>query len=586
MKKKNHTMSYSINVAIRPRPTTSASTCIKIDSTKSMLHLTSRVGSSHHYTFDSVFNPSTTQEQVYTELGKPMLSHALKGFNSCLFAYGQTGSGKSYTISGLIPCFMNDLFSNLDPTTSSIHVGLLEIYREKAKDLLKPMNSIKIRSIARGDVFVEGQEYVHVTSHGQFEQYYNNAMRNRTIASTALNDESSRSHCILTIKIKQLNKSQILNSIIQIIDLAGSERIEKSKVVGVNKQEAVSINKSLSTLNRVISLLAIKKNNDHIPFRDSILTHLLSNCLGGNSMTTMIATISMHDDYIGETENTLKYAQQAKRIVSEIHANIEELGDTQVDDLSEMTEDDKKTILLMKQQDAEWTRQLEETRAELLKTRQALDEQVTSNRQIIDLHAITQSKLLELEKKIEQEKCAKLDNDESSDLVEIIQLREVESALDLEKQRTQQQSTQIQELVLKLQQEQMQKVVIIEPAPIIPTPAPPTPPPTPPPAPTPKPIYDWSFCVQFATINSVRTVEYKDIRINITPNKCTSVANGKCSNTYGQRGTNQFIMTISQTTLVISINGSKFFGLLNHPVEKPSSTQQITTTLKGNMELR
>jgi hypothetical protein len=581
-------MSYSINVAIRPRPTSVTSNFIKIDSSKSMLHLTSRVGSSHHYTFDSVFNTSTTQDQVYNDLGKPMLSHALKGFNSCLFAYGQTGSGKTHTINGLIPCFMNDLFSSIDKETASIHVGILEIYREKAKDLLKPVNTIKIRSIARGDVFVEGQEYTSIQSHEQFEQIYTSALRNRTVAQTALNDESSRSHCILTIKIKQLKKSQILNSIIQIIDLAGSERIEKSKVEGVNKQEAVSINKSLSTLNRVISLLAVKKTNDHIPFRDSILTHLLSNCLGGNSMTTMIATISMNDDYIGETENTLKYAQQAKRIVSEIHANIEELGDTQEDDLSDMNDDERKTILLMKQQDAEWTRQLEETREELMKARRALDEQLTSNRQITDLHAITQNKLAELEKRIQQERCAKMDDEEDSELVEIIQLREVESALELEKQRTQVQnsqlaekSSQIQDLVQQLQMQKSAPIPVAEPMPI-----PVVEPIPPPPVVAATPIYEWSLVMQFATINSQRTIEYQNMRINITPNKCSSVLNGKCGNMYGQRGTNNLSITLTHSTLTITINGSKFSGLLQSPIEKPSSTAQIVTSLKGYMELK
>ena len=547
------TMMSSILVAIRPRPCDKISS-IKINPTKSALQLTNRVGSTHHYTFDTVFDTSSTQDEVYDQLGAPIVQHVLSGFNSCIFAYGQSGSGKSHTIGGIVPRMMKKLISS----DVAIQVGLLEIYCEKSKDLIQPKNMVKIRSVGRGTVFAEGQSYCDVSSYDEFDEMYNSAMKNRTTAATALNDVSSRSHCILSIKVKQLkvekNKQKVINSVLHIVDLAGSERLDKSGVVGINKVESVAINKSLSTLNRVISLLASKKTGDHIPFRDSILTHILSNCLGGNSMTCMIATISLDDSNFSETENTLNYAKQAKRITNEIHANVEYRGEVDVDVEVEadMTEEDRKTIDMIRIQDEEWNRKLEEAMNKLSNVEREL--QVKT-----DQHAITQNKLAELELKIRQDKLdklAKLDMGEDDTTEDITNLRELEdrnlaltSALEAERAKSRQIEVDARELAVQIEADQKMARELAIPIPTT-----------------------WSMSVVFGTINGTRVIDVGPIKITLTQNKAT--CNGNAVN-YGQRGTNKLVLNVSDGLLSISINGSRFNSNMQYLIQRPTPEQIV-----------
>ncbi|OLL22387.1 Kinesin-related protein 1 [Neolecta irregularis DAH-3] len=259
------------------------------------------------------------QESLYDCLGKEFLDHLFAGYNTCIFAYGQTGSGKTFTMMGsnddpgLVPRTCNDLFRRVDKLSDShqcsVHISYFEIYNEKVRDLLAAMVSdnggLKIRESPCDGPYVEDLAEFQV----------------RTTASTAMNDQSSRSHAVFTIVLRQLfqdlnSKSRIEKiSRFRLVDLAGSERANATGATGIRLKEGSNINKSLTTLGRVIASLAEndnRKKRDVVPYRDSTLTYILKDSLGGNSKTAMVACISPSD--YDETLSTLRYADQAKRI--------------------------------------------------------------------------------------------------------------------------------------------------------------------------------------------------------------------------------------------------------------------------------
>ncbi|XP_034149659.1 kinesin-like protein KIF1A isoform X23 [Esox lucius] len=288
------------------------------------------------------------QQQVYRDIGEEMLLHAFEGYNVCIFAYGQTGSGKSYTMmgkqdvpdqQGIIPLMCEDLFtkfndSNNDNSKSySVEVSYMEIYCERVRDLLNPKNkgNLRVREHPLMGPYVEDLSKLAVTSYNDIQDLMDSGNKARTVAATNMNETSSRSHAVFNIIFTQKrhdsetdNTSEKVSKI-SLVDLAGSERADSTGAKGTRLKEGANINKSLTTLGKVISALAEvdssqnknkkkKKVESHIPYRDSVLTWLLRENLGGNSRTAMVAALSPADINYDETLSTLRYADRAKQI--------------------------------------------------------------------------------------------------------------------------------------------------------------------------------------------------------------------------------------------------------------------------------
>lgn len=305
---------------------------------------------SYDFSYDSTDRGSPTfasQERIFHDLGSDVLKAAFEGLNTCVFAYGQTGSGKSHTMmghtddKGLIPRICEGLFceishrSRSDTVSFCTEVSYLEIYNERVQDLLhKGVAStdgggLRVREHPRDGTYVQNLSRHSVHKHSDMEDLIILGNANRTTASTGMNSSSSRSHAIFTIRFTQAWFDAELPhetlSKIHLVDLAGSERADATRATGGRLKEGANINKSLVTLGSVISALADlsvggqstkKKKQIFIPYRDSVLTWLLKDSLGGNSVTTMIATISPADVNYNETLSTLRYASRAKNIVN------------------------------------------------------------------------------------------------------------------------------------------------------------------------------------------------------------------------------------------------------------------------------
>ncbi|XP_072548602.1 kinesin-like protein KIF13A isoform X4 [Salminus brasiliensis] len=286
------------------------------------------------------------QEVVFKCLGEGILENAFQGYNACIFAYGQTGSGKSYSMMGsvdqpgLIPRLCCSLFERVgregnETHTFKVEVSYMEIYNEKVRDLLDPKGnrqSLKVREHKVLGPYVDGLSQLAVTNFEDIESLMSEGNKSRTVAATNMNEESSRSHAVFSIIITQTlydlqsgNSGEKVSKV-SLVDLAGSERVSKTGAAGERLKEGSNINKSLTTLGCVISALADqsagKGKNKFVPYRDSVLTWLLKDNLGGNSKTAMIATVSPAADNYEETLSTLRYADRAKRIVN--HAVVNE----------------------------------------------------------------------------------------------------------------------------------------------------------------------------------------------------------------------------------------------------------------------
>ncbi|CAH2043360.1 unnamed protein product, partial [Iphiclides podalirius] len=291
----------------------------------------------------------SSQIMVYKDIGEEMLQHAFDGYNICIFAYGQTGAGKSYTMmgrgeegqEGIIPQICKDLFRRIRQTTSddltySVEVSYMEIYCERVRDLLNPKNkgNLRVREHPALGPYVEDLSKLAVTSYQDIYDLIDEGNKARTVAATNMNETSSRSHAVFTIFFTQQRHDKTTNlmsekvSKISLVDLAGSERADSTGAKGTRLKEGANINKSLTTLGKVISALAEiaskskkSKKADFIPYRDSVLTWLLRENLGGNSKTAMIAAISPADINYDETLSTLRYADRAKQIVCKAVVN-------------------------------------------------------------------------------------------------------------------------------------------------------------------------------------------------------------------------------------------------------------------------
>ncbi|XP_014600358.1 PREDICTED: kinesin-like protein unc-104 isoform X3 [Polistes canadensis] len=326
-----------------------------------------------YFSMDPCESNYSSQIMVYKDIGEEMLEHAFEGYNVCIFAYGQTGAGKSYTMmgkqedgqEGIIPQICKDLFRKISRNSSeqlkySVEVSYMEIYCERVRDLLNPKNkgNLRVREHPLLGPYVEDLSKLAVMSYQDIHDLIDEGNKARTVAATNMNETSSRSHAVFTIFFTQQRQDSTTGlatekvSKISLVDLAGSERADSTGAKGTRLKEGANINKSLTTLGKVISALAEiaatkkKKKADFIPYRDSVLTWLLRENLGGNSKTAMIAAISPADINYDETLSTLRYADRAKQIVCKAVVN----EDANAKLIRELKEEIQKLRELLKQE--------------------------------------------------------------------------------------------------------------------------------------------------------------------------------------------------------------------------------------------
>jgi len=289
----------------------------------------------HRFTFDRIFDIDSTQDEVYAISALPAVESVLSGYNSTIFAYGQTGTGKTFTMEGftfdyldpnrgIIPRTIEDIFKYIENNTNSnttfiIRATYLQIYNEQISDLLKPeKKNLSIRESKQKGLYVESLSEWAVRSPNDIYALLERGSQSRAKANTHMNDVSSRSHAVFSIQVEQMENGQSGKSIkvgkLNLVDLAGSERIKVSGATGQQLEESKKINKSLSALGNVIYALTDSKGRTHIPYRDSKLTRLLENSLGGNCRTTMIGMISPAECSFSESLSTLNFAKRAKSI--------------------------------------------------------------------------------------------------------------------------------------------------------------------------------------------------------------------------------------------------------------------------------
>ena len=293
----------------------------------------------HRFTFDAIFDMDSLQEDVYNISAKQAVQSVLEGYNSTIFCYGQTGTGKTYTMEGftyesknpnrgIIQRTIQDIFNYIETTSDEntkfiIRASFLQIYNENISDLLKSdKKNLQIREDKKKGIYVDLLSEWAVRSPLDLYALLRRGGGGRATSSTYMNDVSSRSHAVFQITVEQMttdielkeNKAQIKVGKLNLVDLAGSERIRITGTRGQQLEESKKINKSLSCLGNVINALTDKKGKNYIPYRDSKLTRLLQDSLGGNCKTTMIATISPSEDAFSESLSTLYFAQRAKKI--------------------------------------------------------------------------------------------------------------------------------------------------------------------------------------------------------------------------------------------------------------------------------
>ncbi|XP_021720602.1 kinesin-like protein KIN-12E isoform X2 [Chenopodium quinoa] len=352
---------HNVQVIIRLRPLNNSeislqgqNRCVRQESSQSITwtgHPESR------FTFDVVADENVTQEKLFKVAGVPMVENCVAGYNSCMFAYGQTGSGKTHTMlgdieggtrrhsidCGMTPRVFEHLFSRIQKEKEArreekyrftCKCSFLEIYNEQILDLLNPSSTnLQIREDLKKGIHVENLTELEVTSARDVMQQLLQGAANRKVAATNMNRASSRSHSVFTCVIESTWESQGVThhrfARLNLVDLAGSERQKSSGAEGDRLKEATNINKSLSTLGLVIMNLVSISNgkSHHVPYRDSKLTFLLQDSLGGNAKTTIIANISPSSCCSLETLSTLKFAQRAKFIKNNAIVNEDASGD-------------------------------------------------------------------------------------------------------------------------------------------------------------------------------------------------------------------------------------------------------------------
>ncbi|XP_068231625.1 chromosome-associated kinesin KIF4-like [Palaemon carinicauda] len=328
-----------VRVAVRIRPLVTKEVregcqeCLDVSDGSSQIVIN---GSDKAFTFDFAFPSNTNQSYVYDSAIKKVVKNLFKGYNVTVLAYGQTGSGKTHSMgtahsqgddieeAGIIPRAVRDIFDGVAKHTDCefmVKVSFIELYKETLFDLLsnktKDECAVDIREDSRGGIKIVGLTEIPVTTLTETMKCLEQGAVNRATGATAMNARSSRSHAIFSLHIEQRNKNEgenIVSSKFHLVDLAGSERAKKTGATGERFKEGVNINKGLLALGNVISALCEDNNRGHIPYRDSKLTRLLQDSLGGNSHTVMLACVSPADSNLEETLSTLRYADRARKI--------------------------------------------------------------------------------------------------------------------------------------------------------------------------------------------------------------------------------------------------------------------------------
>ncbi|OVF06646.1 putative kinesin [Clavispora lusitaniae] len=343
------------------------------------------------YVFDDSiwsYNPSDSNyvdnAGFYRKSGPQLITHFFQGYNVCLLAYGQTGSGKTFTMigdktnPGIIPLMIKDVMRHKESLVEQkidceILFSYVEIYNEKVKDLLDNSKQCRVREHPETGPYVENSTLVPLNSFEEFSTYLNKGNKNRMVASTKMNEASSRSHAVITFTLKQIRFDneegssavgepvEEMVSNIKLVDLAGSERLSRTQMFGQSERikEGSQINKSLTVLGRCINILA-QGSRSVIPFRDSTLTYLLRENLAGNSKTAMVFCISPCD--FEETHQTLNYASQVKKIKTKAKANESTLLSAPID-WEKLQNMEKSVIDTLKEQIQQLTTELSDLKA-------------------------------------------------------------------------------------------------------------------------------------------------------------------------------------------------------------------------------
>ncbi|KEG14744.1 OSM3-like kinesin [Trypanosoma grayi] len=330
---------------------------VRLDLATNQVVVQHPIGDPDTFAFDAVYNNTYTQRDIFLQEVQPLVEAVLQGYNATVFAYGQSGSGKTHTMTGklsdtqmwgMMPQVVNYLFNEIKKLSSStktfkVKVSYVELYNGKSRDLLasKQIN-LEIKQNMAKNFYVKGAEMPEVTSFDEAIRWFNAGTDRRQTASTDLNDTSSRSHSLFTLQVEQFDFEQdpsspiVLTSKINVVDLAGSEKLSKTNATGETAKEGCNINLSLSALATVID--TIVKGGKHIPYRGSPLTMLLKDSLGGNAKTVMFANVGPSDKNISETISTLRFALRAKQIENKPIKNMDP-KDARIQDLLDQIED-------------------------------------------------------------------------------------------------------------------------------------------------------------------------------------------------------------------------------------------------------
>ncbi|CAM9812948.1 unnamed protein product [Ectocarpus fasciculatus] len=381
----------NIKVAVRCRPFSTSErsrgeqSCFRIENGTACLENPANASDIHRFGFDLIYGGDSKQISLWTDVGVPAMEKAFAGFNTTIFAYGQTGSGKTFSMqgvgggsgegAGIIPRMNEELFARVAREREAdankmflVTCSYFEIYNEVIYDLLDPNNrkrkgaGLEIREHGVLGIYVKGLQArdrccteMVVTSPDSMQRLIDQGMASRTVGSTAMNDTSSRSHSVFTVKVHQkdaTDESKSTFAKINLVDLAGSERAKSTGATGARLKEGANINKSLSSLGNVINALvdvANGKKGVFVPYRNSKLTRVLQESLGGNSLTAMLAALSPAACNFEETLSTLKYASRAKSIKVNAVKNEEA---SQVSRLEEEVRALKQKLLAHEQQTA------------------------------------------------------------------------------------------------------------------------------------------------------------------------------------------------------------------------------------------
>ncbi|KAG7783872.1 hypothetical protein KL910_000477 [Ogataea haglerorum] len=418
----------NIKVIVRFRPenemekASGATNCVEYHSDNQSISVTVASNTSN-FTFDRIFSEDTEQEEIFNYSVRQTTDDLALGYNGTVLCYGQTGSGKSYTMMGDLhderkkgqtPRIFEQIFQGIEnsPKTLEYTVGVsyLEIYNENLRDLLNPKNNSKlaIHENKVDGVYVSNLETLYVSNLNDVYTILDQGNKNRSVGSTNMNEQSSRSHAIFQIRLssKNLEDGIIKTGNLFLVDLAGSEKIDKTGASGQLLEEAKKINSSLSALGNVINSLTDGKST-HIPYRDSKLTRILQESLGGNSRTTLIINCSPSSLNDQETLSTLRFGSRAKYIKNSVHIN-SELSNNELKkrffDQAKINEENNRKIQKLETRNQELEEENGQLKEELAKFKELMNMKTTSEEvaKLNDTIMMLKSSQLVLTRELEQ----------------------------------------------------------------------------------------------------------------------------------------------------------------------------------------